>query len=133
MLQQMNSIPAAEATALCEQVKELINGKDFQECENLIGSYMGNYPHASEPHNLMGILMEEEGKHSLAMEHFRAAWLFDPSYLPAQNNLNSCGDSFAKQKKYYYETKDCPAEENTDYVLAYDQNNVGHILKGWQA
>jgi len=133
MLQFTNSIPKEQAKLLCEQVKALINDKKYNQCEGLIASYMGKYPHACQPHNLMGILLEEEGNHTIAMEHFRVAWMFDPSYLPAQQNLTSCSDSFAKQKKYYYEKKDCPAETTNEYVLAYDQNNVGHIVKGWLA
>lgn len=133
MLQFMNSIPKEQAKLLCEQVKALINDKKYNQCEGLIASYMGKYPHACQPHNLMGILLEEEGNHTIAMEHFRVAWMFDPSYLPAQQNLTSCSDSFVKQKKYYYEKKDCPAETTNEYVLAYDQNNVGHIVKGWLA
>jgi lipoprotein NlpI len=133
MLQFINSIPQVQAKVLCEQVKALISAKKYSQCEDLIASYMGKYPHACQPHNLMGILLEEEGNHTIAMEHFRVAWMFDPSYLPAQQNLTSCSDSFAKQKKYYYEKKDCPAETTSDYVLAYDQNNVGHIVKGWLA
>lgn len=133
MLEIMNNIPKEQDKILCNQVKELISSKAYEQCEALIASYMGKYPHACEPHNLMGILLEEEGKHSVAMEHFRVAWLFDSSYLPAKENLNSCGDSFAKQKKYYYEPKDCPSEKNDEYILAYDQNNVGHIMKRWLA
>ena len=48
-------------------------------------------PHSAIPHNLMGILMEKENNHVLAMKHFRAAYALDPTYIPARYNMEQYG------------------------------------------
>ena len=44
---------------------------------------MAENPHGAVPHNLMGILLEKESNHVLAMKHFRAAYALDPT-LPKE-------------------------------------------------
>ena len=48
---------------------------------------MAENPHCAIPHNLMGILLEKEANHVLAMKHFRAAYALDPTYIPARYNM----------------------------------------------
>lgn len=48
---------------------------------------LGKYPDMPEPHNLIGILYEYENNISSAQKHYRAALALDPTYQPAQNNL----------------------------------------------
>lgn len=75
----------------CKTGKKLLCKNKFEECRNLIVEVMKNNPDAPEPHNMLGILLEKEGDHALAMRHFRAAWALDPSYLPARKNLEVFG------------------------------------------
>jgi lipoprotein NlpI len=84
-----------------EEIKEMINNHRFHEGEALISTLMLKEPHAARPHNLMGILLEKEGKHSDAMKHFRAAYALDPSYEPAEKNLETFG-AFAIDRDYDY-------------------------------
>ena len=98
-----------ELSVLCTTVRELISQKKFSESEELIKQAMAKYPHACEPHNLMGIKLEKEGDHLTAMKHFRAAWALDPTYLPARYNLNQFAEIFNKEYKYAYDETDCPA------------------------
>lgn len=58
---------------------------------------MGKYPHAPQPHNLYGVVLEYQNKHSEAMKHFRAAQALDPNYRPAKYNLSNYGNSFFKR------------------------------------
>ena len=76
------------------EVKEMISGQYYKECEALISSLMLDHPHSALPHNLMGILLEKQGRHEEAMRHFRAAYALDPQYEPAERNMESFG-SFA--------------------------------------
>ncbi len=99
-------------TKLCDTVKDLIGMQDYQTCENMICQAMGSYPHAPQPHNLIGILLEKKGDHSCAMKHFRAAWALDPTYLPARQNLECYGTFFSKGRCAYDE-KDCITETDT--------------------
>lgn len=96
----------SELTALCNAVRVLITQRDYQQCEDLIRDAMRQYPHAPEPHNLLGILLEKECNHPAAMKHFRAAWALDPTYMPARNNLDMYGTFFSTGKCAYDES-DC--------------------------
>ncbi|OYP11716.1 hypothetical protein CG709_08570 [Lachnotalea glycerini] len=88
-----------------------------------------NSPHAPEPHNLMGMILEWQGDHLLAMKHFRASWDLDPSYLPARHNLDVYGSFFSRRMGAYDES-DCPAlEEKNPYKLEYGENNIGHVAR----
>lgn len=80
-----------ELNALCNSVRELMYMGNYRECEYFISQAMQKYPHAPEPHNLFGLLLEKLGDHIDAMKHFRAAWALDSSYLPARKNLDSFG------------------------------------------
>ena len=54
--------------------RALIARQEYSECEREIVMSMVKMPHSAVPHNLMGILLEKEHKHILAMKHFRAAY-----------------------------------------------------------
>jgi hypothetical protein len=92
---------------LCDNVRKLVVKGAYKESERLVTIAMGNYPHAPEPHNLMGILMEQEGDHVCAMKHFRAAWALDPTYIPARYNMDRIG-TFVGEGSCAYNEADCP-------------------------
>jgi Flp pilus assembly protein TadD len=83
------------------EVKEMISGQYYKECEALISSLMLDHPHSALPHNLMGILLEKQGRHEEAMRHFRAAYALNPQYEPAEKNMESFG-SFALHEECDY-------------------------------
>lgn len=93
-----------ELNQLCVDVRNLVKNKDLEKCEELICKAMFKYPHAPHPHNLYGILLEVIGDHPMAMNHFRAAWALDPSYQPANHNLNMYGSFFSTGRCAYDET-----------------------------
>ena len=97
-----------ELSALCDSIRKLTGNGEYSECEKLIASAMGRYPHAPQPHNLMGILFEMRDDHVTAMKHFRAAWSLDPTYIPARHNLSNFA-SFYPDVKYAFNEDDCPA------------------------
>lgn len=73
------------------EVKKMIHSQYYKECEALISSLMLDNPHSALPHNLMGILLEKQGRHEDAMRHFRAAYALDPEYEPAERNIENLG------------------------------------------
>lgn len=79
---------------LSEKVRRLINAYDMEETREMICEAMKEYPDAAQPHNLLGILMETQGNHVSAMKHFRAAWVLDPTFLPARENMENFGQLF---------------------------------------
>ncbi|MEA4895924.1 MAG: hypothetical protein VB064_11785 [Oscillospiraceae bacterium] len=123
---------AEELDRLCVTVRELISLQDYEKCESLIFSAMGKYPHAPEPHNLIGILLEKKGDHLTAMNHFRAAWALDPTYIPARQNLD-CYGTFYSSGKCAYNESDCEVEENagkqSNYKVEYDAHGVGRFVR----
>lgn len=91
---------------LCETVRTLIRHAEYWECEEIISEAMGRHPHAPEPHNLYGIILEKEGLHPEAMKHFRAAWALDPTYVPARYNLDKFG-TFDNDGTFAIDVSDC--------------------------
>lgn len=119
-----------EITALCNAAKEMILRKEFHNCEKLISQAMSFYPHSAAPHNLMGILLENEGDHLLAMKHFRAAWALDPTFLPVKYNLNQYADLCSGIRKDAYIEEDCPQEHGNElYKIEFNDNGIGHVIK----
>ena len=96
---------------LCRMIKEYVEKNDWAACMEQIPRYMELYPDSAVPHNLMGIVLESQGKHPEAMKHFRAAWSLDPTFLPASQNIDaySLYDS-EKDVKPAYTVDDCLPE-----------------------
>ena len=100
----------SELHSLCVSVRNLVENRHYSECRELITTAMGKYPHAPQPHNLLGLLLEKQNDHPTAMKHFRAAWALDPTYLPVRQNLECYGTFFSRGRCAYDET-DCLKEK----------------------
>lgn len=118
-----------ELIKVSNEVKTLVEDRAYEACDLLLRKMIGKYPHAPEPHNLFGILLEKEGNHLVAMKHFRAAWALDPTYLPARFNLAQYTSFFATGAVAFNEG-DCPElVEDCPGHVAYDENGIGHIVR----
>ena len=95
-----------ELEELCTDVRQYACEGQYERCEEIITEAMEKFPHAAQPHNLLGILLEKRGEHLLAMRHFRAAWDLDPSYLPARQNLETFGTLYS-HGSFAYDESDC--------------------------
>lgn len=117
----------SELEKLISSVKSLIEDSDYDTCIELVCSCMSEYPHAPEPHNLLGIILEKTGDHVKAMKHFLAAWALDPTYRPANHNLNTLG-TFASQGYLAYEEADILKDEtNNNLETIYDKSGIGRV------
>ncbi len=127
-MKQMNIIKnPQEMNELCDAVRQFVEQRRYQEAEMLVKEAMGKYPHAPEPHNLIGLLLELQEDHLIAMKHFRAAWALDPTYIPARHNLDHFG-SFYPRGNWALDESDCPVEKKQDlYKVEYDEQGIGHI------
>lgn len=85
-----------ELSRLCLMVRGAAAGGNYEACLEPIYQAMQQHPHAPQPHNLLGIVLEKTGDHLTAMKHFRAARALDPSYLPANYNLNAFGTFYSQ-------------------------------------
>lgn len=122
------TIDSAALHTLCAQAKELILNGNFTACEHLVISAMMEYPHAAQPHNLLGILLEKQGDHVAAMKHFRAAWALDPSYIPARQNLETYG-TFYTGGHCMFDTQDADEEPQAPFITEYDSQGIGHRIR----
>lgn len=118
-----------ELDNLCLSVKEMVKNGEYDACKQKIYDAMGTFPHAPHPHNLIGVVLEKLGDHMMAMKHFRAAWALDPTYPPANHNLNTYGTFFSSGNCAFDES-DIPAERTTsEMIIQYDNDGVGHLVK----
>lgn len=95
-----------EISELCVSVRKLVGNGEYEKCINMICKVMGQYPHAAQPHNLLGIVLEHCGDHVMAMKHFRVAYTLDPTYKPVLKNIVEFGTSRAGGE-YAYDESDC--------------------------
>ena len=70
-----------------EFAKQCILNKDYLKAEEMLKKSIVINMEAPEPHNLLGILAENIQDISKAQKHYRAALALDPSYRPADKNL----------------------------------------------
>jgi len=90
--------------AICIEKKYF--NKNIKEASNAIKSNKFNLAymclhaamiendHSAEVYNLLGIIAECKGDVSLACEYYRAAYVFDPTYKPADKNLEKLTSFF---------------------------------------
>lgn len=128
---ERNNTETLELKELCILVKNLIEEKCFNDCESIITDAMKKFPHSPIPHNLLGILLEKMGDHQMAMNHFRAAWSLDSTFLPARKNLTSFGTfvPFASNREVFYDENDCIEEKHGDYYVEYDKYGIGRVKR----
>jgi Flp pilus assembly protein TadD len=60
---------------------------DMEEAYKYIMDACEEDPNAPQPHNLLGVWYECKGKNDLARKHYRVAYVLDPTYIPASENL----------------------------------------------
>lgn len=114
---------------LCELVRHQVEHKQYENCIELIVQAMLMYPHAPHPHNLLGIVLERQGDHAMAMNHFRAALALDATYQPARLNLSRFGSFFSVGTCAFNEN-DCPNKDNqVKYEIEFDDKGVGHVVR----
>lgn len=116
-----------ELDRLCASVRAFVIDGAFESCMEPICRAMENFPHAPQPHNLMGIVLEKTGDHAAAMKHFRAAWALNPAYKPANHNLYTYGTFYAGGKCAFDES-DLPSKTKRAMEIVYDERGVGRAV-----
>lgn len=67
--------------------KKMFQEKNFLKAKYIIQKSLSLSPESPIPHNLLGIICEYERDFTRAQNHYRAALALDPTYNPAQMNL----------------------------------------------
>jgi tetratricopeptide (TPR) repeat protein len=70
--------------------------KDFEydEAYMFIMKAFNENPNSPEPHNLLGIMYEFKENYDLARKHYRIAYVLNPTYRPASENLERVSTLF---------------------------------------
>lgn len=68
--------------------KKAITDRDFDRAMDIIGRAISLDPTKAEAQNMLGVLFEFQGRKSDARKHYLAATDIDPTYEPAQKNLD---------------------------------------------
>lgn len=116
-----------ELAVLCASVRAFVIEGEYESCIDPICRAMERFPHAPEPHNLLGIILEKTGDHLSAMKHFRAAWALDPTYMPANHNLNTYGTFFSRGRCAFDESDLDPVPES-NLTIEYDARGIGRAV-----
>ena len=104
---------------ICNEVRKDVEKKQFTQGIAATADAMRLYPHAPEPHNLLGLLLEITKEKGLAMKHYRAALALDPTYRPARQNMERCGNLHVSDT-YAFDESDCIAQKTYAERIKYD-------------
>ena len=91
--------------------------------ENMIGN-----DQSSEVYNLLGVISEYKRDVSLAGKYYRASYAFDPSYKPADNNLEKLTSFFYTFNEANIDFGDATEKVyKKSYFIEYNEANIGHL------
>lgn len=114
-------------------VKKAINeitNKNYLDAKEYIHLAMLEDDSSPKTHNLLGIIAELTGNSSLAGKQYRAAYALDPTFKPACNNLERITKFYYRLNIKTIDFGDKPEhKEENPYIIQYDCNNVGHVIK----
>jgi tetratricopeptide (TPR) repeat protein len=86
--EELDERTAADYDSFIELAKRSINQRYFDAAVEHVKKAISVDPTRPEAFNLLGILMEVHNDYAKAQEQYRAALALDPTYEPAQKNLN---------------------------------------------
>ncbi|MEW9124779.1 MAG: response regulator [Thermotaleaceae bacterium] len=72
---------------MIEYAKKCILNETFDKAGEYLRKAIAENVDSPEPHNLLGVLAEYDREIQNAQLHYRAALALDPTYMPAQKNL----------------------------------------------
>ena len=79
---------------LLKEATDKLRSDELEEAYQSIINACDEDPNAPQPHNLLGIWYECNGKKDLARKHYRVAYVLDPTYKPASENLERVSTLF---------------------------------------
>lgn len=93
------------------KIIRFIKSKQYDvACEHLHQQMLEN-DHSAQVYNLLGVISEYKGDVLLAMKYYRAAYAFDPTYKPADRNLEKLTSFF-----YMFNEANIDYGDNTEKV-----------------
>ena len=84
--------------------------------------------HSAEVYNLLGVISEYKGDVILACKYYRAAYVFDPTYKPADKNLEKLTSFFYIFNEANIDYGDNMEKEHQKLnFLEYNAMHIGHL------
>jgi len=71
-----------------------IKSNKYDLARNYLHAHMIENDHCAEVYNLLGVISEYKGDVLLAIKYYRAAYVFNPTYKPADRNLEKLTSVF---------------------------------------
>lgn len=120
-----------EESSFEDNIKQAINeikSNSYNLARKYLYAAMIKNDHSAEVYNLLGIISEHERDMSLACTYYRAAYVFDPTYKPADKNLERVTlffYIFNEESIDYGDTME--KEHKKSYLLVYNSMHIGHL------
>lgn len=87
-------LATTEFDQLLQEATDKLKNNDMEEAYKYIMNACEADPNSPQPHNLLGIWYEFRGMSDLARKHYRVAYVLDPTYKPASENLERISTLF---------------------------------------
>jgi hypothetical protein len=120
-----------EESSFQNNIKEAINAIKSNEYDlarkYLIAAMIEN-DHSAEVYNLLGVISEYKRDEPMACTYYRAAYVFDPTYKPADKNLEKLTSFF-----YIFNEKNIDfgdtieKEHEKSCFVEYNAMHIGHL------
>jgi len=111
-----------------EKIIRAIKSKQYDlACEYLHQEMIEN-DHSAEVYNLLGVISEYKGNVLLAIKYYRAAYVFDPTYKPADKNLEKLTSFFYIFNEESIDYGDTTEKEHHKFhFVNHNFMNIGHL------
>jgi len=126
MLKRKNEEKSFEGNII-DAINEIKSNNYALAREYLYAAMIEN-DHSAEVYNLLGTISEHKGDLSLACTYYRAAYVFDATYRPADKNLERVTSFlyiFNEMSIDYGDTM--KNEHEKSYLHEYDGMHIGHL------
>lgn len=91
-------IAADEFDMYIKEAGDKLRNHEFKDAYFYIMNAISANPNAPEPHNLLGLWYELKGNNELARKHYRVAYVLNPVYKPASENLERVSTLFLRKE-----------------------------------
>ncbi|MBU3093499.1 hypothetical protein KPL35_15685 [Clostridium sp. CF011] len=120
-----------EESSFQNNIKEAINeikSNKYNLAHMYLYAAMIQNDHSAEVYNLLGVISEYKGDAAMACKYYRASYVFDPTYKPADRNLEKLTSFFYIFNEKNIDYGDNMEKENqTAYFNSYKGVRVGHF------
>jgi len=108
-------------------IKAIKSNKYDLACKYLHAELIEN-DHSAVVYNLLGVISEYKGDVILACKYYRAAYVFDPTYKPADINLEKLTSFFYMFNEDNIDYGDNVEKEDQNLnFIEYNSRNIGHL------